>query len=75
MAKIARAASERRAQAAAQLLGLGATGTVVGLALGVLGAGGVGVAVAASGFAMLLLGLHRYGRLGPDPGPDLEQRR
>ncbi len=73
MAQIALAATERRAQAASQLLGIGAAGTVVGLALGVVGADGAGVAVTASGFAILLLGLHRYGRLGADPAPDLEQ--
>lgn len=73
MPKNAWSATERRAQAAAQLLGVGATGTVVGLGLGLMGADGTAVAVAASGFAMLLFGLHRYGRLGPDPGPDLGQ--
>jgi hypothetical protein len=48
-------------------LGVGALGTVLGIALSLLGAGDLATALTLTSAAMLLWGLHRLGRLGADP--------
>jgi hypothetical protein len=58
---------ERRARLATGPLAVGAFGTVAGVVLSVLGAGDFAAGMTLSGAASLLYGLHRLGRLGPDP--------
>ena len=49
---------------------MGALGTVIGIALSVLGAGNLAAGMTLAGAALLLYGLHRLGRLGADPPAD-----
>ncbi|MEO8183838.1 MAG: hypothetical protein ABI895_33860 [Deltaproteobacteria bacterium] len=58
---------ERRARLATGPLALGAVATVAGVVLSVLGAGDFAAGMTLIGAALLLYGLHRLGRLGPDP--------
>jgi hypothetical protein len=58
---------ERRVNAAIQPLTVGAFGVTAGIATSILGMEDVGAVLTLSGLAMLLWGLHRLGRLGPDP--------
>lgn len=58
---------ERQVSAATHPLTVGAFGVVSGIAASVVGAFDVGAVLTLSGFVMLLWGLHRLGRLGPDP--------
>lgn len=53
--------------AATQPLTVGAFGVTSGIAASVLGLEDVGAVLTLAGLAMLLWGLHRLGRLGPDP--------
>jgi len=58
---------ERRVNAATQPLTVGAFGVTSGIATSILGLEDVGAVLTLAGLAMLLWGLHRLGRLGPDP--------
>jgi hypothetical protein len=58
---------QRRVRLATGPLWVGALGTVLGIALSVLGVGDFAAALTLAGAASLLWGLHRLGRLGPDP--------
>jgi hypothetical protein len=60
-------ARERRVSSATQPLTVGAFGVISGIACSVLGAQDVGAVLTLAGLAMLIWGLHRLGRLGPDP--------
>lgn len=53
--------------AATQPLAVGASGVVGGIMASVLGAQNVGAVLTLAGMCMLGWGLHRLGRLGPDP--------
>jgi hypothetical protein len=60
----------RRAQrvgGATHPLTVGAFGVISGIAASVLGSEDVGAVLTITGLVMLLWGLHRLGRLGPDP--------
>jgi uncharacterized membrane protein HdeD (DUF308 family) len=56
-----------RVSGAAQLLIVGAIGICAGIALSVTESEDVGAVLTLVGLALLLLGLHRFGRLGADP--------
>jgi len=58
---------ERRVRLATGPLLVGAFGTVIGIALSVVASGDVAATLTVVGAGMLLLGLHRLGRLGADP--------
>lgn len=58
---------QRRVARATQPLIVGAFGVTSGIACSVVGAEHFGAVLTMSGLAMLLFGLHRLGRLGPDP--------
>jgi uncharacterized membrane protein len=53
------------------LLAAGATLALVGIALGVTRAEAFGAWLSVAGIALLVLGLHRFGRSGPDQPLDL----
>jgi hypothetical protein len=57
---------ERRGFGATQPLMVGAFGVISGIASSLLGSEDVGAVLTLAGLAMLLWGLHRLGRLGPD---------
>jgi hypothetical protein len=58
---------ERRVSGATQPLTVGAFGVTSGIAASIMGAEDVGAVLTLAGLIMLLWGLHRLGRLGPDP--------
>jgi hypothetical protein len=58
---------ERRVAGATQPLTVGAFGVISGIAISVMGADDVGAVLTIAGLSMLIWGLHRLGRLGPDP--------
>jgi len=58
---------ERRVRLATGPLLVGAFGTVAGIVLSVVESGDVFATLTLVGAGMLLLGLHRLGRLGADP--------
>lgn len=58
---------ERRVVGATQPLMVGAFGVISGVATSLLGSEDAGAVLTLSGLTMLLWGLHRLGRLGPDP--------
>jgi hypothetical protein len=58
---------ERRVGAATHPLTVGAFGVMSGIASSVLGSEDVGAVLTVAGLTVLLWGLHRLGRLGPDP--------
>jgi hypothetical protein len=58
---------ERRVNAATQPLIVGAFGVTGGIASSLLGAEEIGAVLTLSGLCLLGWGLHRLGRLGPDP--------
>jgi hypothetical protein len=58
---------QRRVRLATGPLLVGAFGTVIGIALSVVKGGDVPATLTLIGAGMLLLGLHRLGRLGADP--------
>ena len=58
---------QRRVFGATQPLMVGAFGVISGIATSMLGSEDVGAVLTLAGLAMLLWGLHRLGRLGPDP--------
>jgi hypothetical protein len=58
---------EQRVSSATQPLTVGAFGVISGIASSVLGTEEVGAVLTLAGLAMLIWGLHRLGRLGPDP--------
>ena len=58
---------ERRVRLATGPLLVGAFGTVTGIVLSVVASGDVSATLTLVGAGMLLLGLHRLGRLGADP--------
>ena len=58
---------QRRVRLATGPLLVGAFGTVIGIALSVAEGGDVAATLTLVGAGMLLLGLHRLGRLGADP--------
>lgn len=64
---------ERRVRLATGPLLVGAFGTVIGIALSVVAGGDVAATLTLVGAAMLLLGLHRLGRLGADPPRSLTE--
>ena len=64
---------ERRVRLATGPLLVGAFGTVIGIALSVVAGGDVAATLTLVGAAMLLLGLHRLGRLGADPPRSLPE--
>lgn len=53
---------------ARQFLAVGATVLPLGLALSAIGYATVGSVVSLVALAVLLAGLHTFGRAGPDPG-------
>ena len=57
----------RRVSAATQPLVVGAFGVTGGIASSLLEAEAVGAVLTLAGLCMLAWGLHRLGRLGPDP--------
>lgn len=58
---------QRQVRLATGPLGMGALGLVLGVLLGLLGQSDVSAGLTLAGAALLLWGLHRLGRLGPDP--------
>jgi hypothetical protein len=58
---------ERKVRLATGPLLVGAFGTVIGIALSVVASGDIAATLTVVGAGMLLLGLHRLGRLGADP--------
>jgi hypothetical protein len=58
---------ERRVSAATQPLISGAFGVTAGIVTSLLGAKAAGAVLTLAGLCLLAWGLHRLGRLGPDP--------
>lgn len=58
---------QRQVRLATGPLSVGALGTVIGVSLSLLGGGDFAAGMTLVGAALLLYGLHRLGRLGPDP--------
>jgi hypothetical protein len=58
---------DREVARATQPMTVGAFGVIGGIVGSILGAERFGAVLTLSGLAMLLWGLHRLGRLGPDP--------
>lgn len=56
------------ASVARKFLLVGATVLPVGIALAAVGQGRAGSVVTIIGLAVLIAGLHTFGRAGPDPG-------
>jgi len=66
---------ERRVRLATGPLVVGAFGTVTGIVLSVVAGGDVSATLTLVGAGMLLLGLHRLGRLGADPPQAVRARQ
>jgi uncharacterized membrane protein len=70
---VAQASSEQKAR---RWLGVGATGLLFGIALSATGQGQVGGWVAVAAAVAMTVGLHTFGRLGPDlAGPAKRRSR
>jgi hypothetical protein len=60
---------------ARRFLLIGGTVLPIGIALGAIGAHVAGSVVAIVGAALLIAGLHTFGRAGPDPGKPADSGR
>jgi hypothetical protein len=58
---------QQRLRLAKRAVACGALGTASGVAVSMLGAEGIGMVLTLGCGALLGWGLHRFGRLGPDP--------
>lgn len=58
--------ADSRVQSARRLVALGATATTLGIALSLDASASFAGALAVVGIVLLVFGLHRVGRLGPD---------
>jgi hypothetical protein len=62
---------DARETAVRRTIAVGTLGTAAGVVTSTVGLDRAGAALTIGALAMLLWGLHRFGRLGPDRGPSL----